>query len=91
MTLRIVRSEAGGEAVIALHGWLRDAEVGVFETTSSAIPLPLHIDLENLAGADGAGLQALHRERRRGAQLASASPYIALLLERAERRSGDEV
>jgi len=90
MTLRIVRSNKGGEAVIALHGWLRDAEVGVFETTSSGTPLPLCIDLENLASADTAGLQALHRERRRGARLVGASPYIALLLERAERRLGDE-
>ena len=69
MTLRIVRSEAGGE---------------------EGIPLPLRIDLENLAGADGAGLQALHRERRRGARLAGASPYIALLLERADHHPGDE-
>ena len=90
MTLRIVRSEARGEAVIALHGWLRDAAVGVFETTSSELPLPLCIDLENLAGADRAGLQALHRERRRGARLAGASPYIALLLEHADHDHSDE-
>ncbi len=82
--LRIVHEVAKGGAVVRLHGWLRDEEVDEFEKTTADIPLPLSIDLEQLAGVDARGLLALHSLERRGARLIGASPYIELLLERTE-------
>lgn len=80
MTLRIVLQAAKGEAVLALHGWLSGPEVAEFERVVGAAPLPLRIDLANLAGADSSGITALCAQRGRGARLASASPYISILL-----------
>jgi len=79
--LRIDVEHAGGECVIALHGWLAGEEVGVFETSCASLDLPVKIGLTNLAGADNSGLAALHEQRARGARIAGASPYIELLLE----------
>jgi hypothetical protein len=85
MTLRMVMQATRGEAVLGLHGWLAGPEVAEFERVVGAAPLPLRIDLANLAGADPSGITALHTQRDRGARLANASPYIGILLQ-----SGDE-
>ena len=81
MTLRIVVESAKGEAVLALHGWLSGPEVDEFERVVGAAPMPLRIDLTNLADANRLGVAALRAQRDRGVCLANASPYIALLLE----------
>jgi hypothetical protein len=80
MTLRIVMQTTKGEAVLALHGWLSGPEVAEFERVVGAAPLPLRIDLTNLAGVDGSGITALAAQRVRGARLANASPYVSILL-----------
>ena len=49
----------------------------------SSAGLPLRIDLAQLAGADAEGRRSLWRQKRRGACLTGASPYIGLLLERS--------
>jgi hypothetical protein len=81
--LRIDVEHAGGERLVALHGWLAGEEVGVFESSCATLDLPVRIDLTNLAGADDSGLAALHKQRERGARISGASPYIALRLEGA--------
>jgi hypothetical protein len=80
MTLRMVVQSGKGEAVLSLHGWLSGPEVGEFERVVGTAPLPLRIDLTNLAGADRSGITALCAQRERGARLANVSPYIGLLL-----------
>jgi hypothetical protein len=86
--LRIDVEHAGGECRVVLHGWLSGEEVGVFETSCTSCDLPMRIDLVNLAGADPKGLAALHAQRERGALIAGASPYIALLLEASVGATG---
>jgi hypothetical protein len=81
MTLRMVVESRKGDAVLALHGWLSGPEVDEFERVVGAAPLPLRIDLTNLADANRRGVAALRAQRDRGVCLANASPYIALLLE----------
>jgi len=81
MTLRMVVQSGKGEAVLALHGWLSGPEVTEFERVVETAPLPLRIDLTNLAGADRCGITALRAQRDRGAILANASPYIGILLD----------
>jgi hypothetical protein len=88
--LRIDVERAGGECVVALHGWLAGEEVEVFRTSCAPLDLPVRIDLTNLAGADPKGLAALHGQRERGASITGASPYIALLLEGAVGVTGGD-
>jgi hypothetical protein len=90
MTLRIDLKAGTGPATIVLHGWLSRAEVREFERTVAEVGLPLRVDLGQLAGADAGGLRSLCRQRRRGARLTGASPYIGLLLERSAGDAEDE-
>lgn len=81
VTLQIVcRAASDEEFVVELHGWLRGPEIVEFEEACARRPLPLRIDLENLAGASPNGIMALREQRARGALLSGASPYIELLL-----------
>jgi hypothetical protein len=86
MTLQIVCQAGQGTAVIELHGWLSGPEIAEFQKACASQPLPLRIDLKNLAGATAAGILALKEQRARGASLSGASPYIGLLL---HGRGGD--
>jgi hypothetical protein len=78
--LQIVCRTAGNESVVELHGWLSGPEIGEFQGACALQPLPLRIELENLAGASADGILALKEQRARGALLSGASPYIDLLL-----------
>ena len=69
MTLQIVSRTAGEESVVELHGWLSGPEIGEFQAACGTKPLPLRIDLENLAGASADGILALQEQRSRGARL----------------------
>ena len=95
VTLQIVcRDAADEEFVLELHGWLRGPEIVEFQEACTLRPLPLRIELENLAGASADGILALKEQRARGAILTGASPYIDLLLSAApvashDRRSED--
>ncbi len=89
MTLRMVVQSGKGEAVLALHGWLSGPEVAEFERVIGTAPLPLRIDLTNLAGADRCGIAALCAQRERGARLANVSPYIGLLLKGQDETGGE--
>jgi hypothetical protein len=84
MTLRIFEGNDRQGELVALHGWLSEAEVAEVERVVAAHGLGLRIDLKNLAGTDADGLRALGRLRAAGARLVGASPFIALLLERAK-------
>ncbi len=85
MTLRIVETETEHGHVVALHGWLTASEVPELERAAPAGESAVRIDLEQLAGADPAGLEALRRQQARGARLVGATRYIELLLERWAR------
>jgi hypothetical protein len=80
MPFRIVVRLDGDTAVLELNGWLREAEVAVFEDACASQGGPVRIDLEHLLGIDAEGLQALHRQRARGVPITSVSPYIDLLM-----------
>ena len=82
MPIRIVVVRSSDVCVLEVHGWLRSAEVEMFEQACVSQGLPLRIDLEHLVRVDAAGLQALHRKRARGVQFVGASPYIDLLMSR---------
>jgi hypothetical protein len=84
MTLRIEIVADEGSPTIVLYGRLSATEVAVFETTAAEAGLPLRIDLGNLVAADAEGRLSLRRQRRSGACLVGASPYIGLLLERED-------
>jgi hypothetical protein len=87
VTLQIVCRVAPDESVVELHGWLRGPEITEFQAACAARPLPLRIDLENLAGASSEGILALKEQQSRGARMTGASPYIDLLLQgRSPRR-----
>jgi hypothetical protein len=90
MTLRIDIPAGDGPSTIVLHGWLSAAEVAEFERTVAEAGLPLRVDLAQLAGADEEGRRSLWRQKRRGACLTGASPYIGLLLERSAGGAEDE-
>jgi hypothetical protein len=83
MALRIASQIVGNEHVVALHGWLNRAELAEFENACAANPLPLCLDLKQLAGADPEGIIALKGLRAKGARIIGASPYIKLLLDGA--------
>jgi hypothetical protein len=83
MTLRIFEKTGKREDTVALHGWLSAAEVEELERVAAGHERPLKVDLAQLAGIDSEGLRALLALRVRGARLAGASPYVALLLKRA--------
>jgi len=84
MTLQVVcRTVDAGGSVMELHGWLTGPEIEEFKAACASRPLPLRIDLEQLAGASGDGILALKEQRARGARLEGASPYIELLLRSA--------
>ena len=92
MPFRIVVRVGGDAVVLELNGWLREAEVAVFEEACSSQRGPFRIDLEHLLGLDAEGLQALHRQRARGVPMTGASPYIELLMSRtapASARGGN--
>jgi hypothetical protein len=80
VTLQIVCRAAPGESLVELHGWLRGPEITAFQAACADKPLPLRIDLKNLAGASAEGILALKEQQSRGAHLTGASPYIGLLL-----------
>ena len=81
MTLQVVcRAVDAGGSVMELHGWLTGPEIEEFKAACASRPLPLRIDLEQLAGASADGILALKEQRVRGARLEGASPYIELLL-----------
>jgi anti-anti-sigma regulatory factor len=82
MPFRIVVRVGGEAVVLELNGWLREAEVAVFEETCASQGGPVRIDLEHLLGLDAEGLQALHRQRARGVRITGASPYIEMLMSR---------
>ena len=81
MTLRIDVVAGTDPRTIVLYGWLSKAEVAEFERTVAEAGLPLRIDLGQLVAADAEGRLSLRRQKRRGACLVGASPYIGLLLE----------
>jgi hypothetical protein len=82
MPFRIVVRLGGDSAVLELNGWLREAEVAVFEEACASQGGPVRLDLEHLFGIDAEGLQALHRQRARGVRITGASPYIEMLMSR---------
>jgi len=88
MTLRIVEEIEGPAPRIALHGWLSAAEVVELERAAAAAGRPPRIELGQLAGLDAAGARALRAQRERGALLTGATPYVALLIERASAAGG---
>ena len=82
MPFRIVVRLVGDSTVLELNGWLREAEVAVFEEACASQGGSVRLDLEQLLGIDADGLQALHRQRVRGVPITGASPYIELLMSR---------
>jgi hypothetical protein len=87
MPFRIVVRLGGDSSVLELNGWLREAEVAVFEEACASQGAPVRIDLKNLLGLDAEGLQALHRQRARGVSMTGASPYIELLMSQTAHAS----
>jgi anti-anti-sigma regulatory factor len=65
--------------VVRLAGRFGAAQVPEFMHACSGA-VSLTIDLTDLVSVDAAGLDALHRIRRRGASIAGASGYIRLKL-----------
>lgn len=82
MPLRIVVRAGTQGCVLEIHGWLKKPEIETFEEACASQGQKVSIDLEQLIGVDAEGLQALHRQRARGAELIGASRYIALLMSR---------
>jgi hypothetical protein len=80
MPLRIATHIEDTGNVLILEGWVSGPEVAELETVAGALSLPLRIDLTHVAGADLAGVAALHAQRARGATLVNGSPYVELLL-----------
>ena len=80
MTLQIVCRTNEKERVIELHGWLGKPEVVELHKVCASASPPVCLDLTNLTSASADGILALKEERARGARLAGASPYVALLL-----------
>jgi len=83
MTLRIDVALGADPPTIVLSGRLSAAEVAELERTAAEAGLPLRIDLGQLVNADAEGRRSLCRQKRRGACLVGASPYMELLLESA--------
>ena len=88
MTLRIVCVQAEGELRVELHGRLSGPPIAELRTVCASASQPLHLDLENVAGASAEGILALKELRAGGARLSGASPYIDLLL--SSRLAGGE-
>jgi hypothetical protein len=78
--LRLTVSEAEGRVVIQVDGRLSQGSVPDLERACRHAPRPLVLDLTGLVSLDDVGIATLRRLRGEGVQLASASPYVKLLL-----------
>ncbi len=81
MRLRITRNSEGTTTVLHVDGELLGEGVRELERLAGTT-YRLRIDLTHLRRADAKGLAVLRRLAAAGAELANASPFIALLLER---------
>jgi hypothetical protein len=78
--LRIFEEGDPPDAVVAIHGWLTEAELEELARVVAGKGPNLRIDLSQLMGADHGGLRALQKLREAGVPLTGASPFIQLLL-----------
>ena len=82
--IRISRARRGSETVVTVAGRLDSAHVAQLEAECEAAGEPVVLDLSELQSADSEGVRWLKSFENRGASVTDKSPYIALLLERAE-------
>jgi hypothetical protein len=84
MLVRITKRSEGSLTVVTIDGSLGRQGVAELEQLCKGVPSPLALDLTYLRWADAAGIALLNTLADAGAQLRGVSPYIALLLGRAE-------
>ena len=77
--------QTGGPRVVRVAGRLSEAQVPDLLRVYTANTGPVQINLGELMSADGVGLEALHRLRTAGAQIANAPRFIELALDTMSR------
>jgi hypothetical protein len=90
MELRISVSKMGSVSVVKVDGAL--TREGLAELERAVFPSgeDVRLDFSELRSLDAAGLAAVRALREGGAEIAGASPYIALLIGRPPRPARDE-
>jgi anti-anti-sigma regulatory factor len=84
MDLRLDVVGEPGRSVVHVQGRLAGAAVGELDRVCRTTSRPLVLDLTHLMSADDSGVASLKRLGADGAQFVGLSPYLALLLDRAE-------
>jgi anti-anti-sigma regulatory factor len=82
MKLRISQTQQGPTTVIQVDGELIAEGAAEFERVCAAARRPLTLDLTGLLMVDDAGRRVLRALIHENAQIAGASPYVELLLEK---------
>ena len=80
MECRIDVTDNAGNYVVRVAGRLTDAQVPDLLRVCAAHE-PIHLDLAQLDSANGAGIEALQRLQKAGAEIVGATNFIRSLLD----------
>ena len=83
MPLRIAAKQSGRVTVVRVDGRLRKRGAAELEKVCQSIVGPLCLDLANLLSVDADGARVISELEARGAAVAGVSPYVDMLLKRA--------
>jgi hypothetical protein len=87
MTLRVTVVTKERSTIVQIDGRLSAPYVGELDRVLCAVEGPVVLELSNLRSADDTGVATLRLLARQGAELASVSPYMALLLRSDDTRT----
>lgn len=85
--IRFTCKDEGFTKTVRISGRLEEQHLSKLQTACNTDAETLTLDLSELQSADSTGVGWLHTRAVEGAAIVGASPYIALLLERAARPS----
>ena len=82
MQLRITVTQEDGGTLVRVDGWLAEEGIQELSCVLSTAAARVRLLVEDLRGADAAGVAGLRRLADRGVPIEGLSPYIRLLLAR---------
>jgi anti-anti-sigma regulatory factor len=83
--IRITSNQQGCKTVVHLAGRLEEHHLAELQQHCTVSEDKLVIDLSEVRSADSESIRWMHAVAERGSVITGPSPYIALLLKRAEQ------
>ena len=87
--IQITSHQQGSNTVVRIAGRLEEDHLAELQQHCAVNEEKLAIDVSEVRGADSESIRWMHAVAERGAAITGPSPYIALLLKRAEQQLGD--